>query len=214
MKNSDKNELNWLLNPILDISENICKLFGDYCEVLIYEKSVTGFSIKNIFNGHISKYEIGDEMSMTDKALVKKIEETDKNYYGPFYRETRNGKELKSIASIIKDKNSKVCGAAIVSIDLNAPISAFVESFKRRDNREEDSEAIQNIDGIIHKAYREVFINYSLQEGVSPTERNKLIVYELYDRGIFNIKGAVEKISEKMGISKYTIYNYLNNKQE
>nr|WP_281389023.1 helix-turn-helix domain-containing protein [Spirochaeta isovalerica] len=47
------------------------------------------------------------------------------------------------------------------------------------------------------------------QRGLSSTERNKAVVYELYKKGIFSVKKGVEITAEELGISRFTVYNYL-----
>ena len=44
---------------------------------------------------------------------------------------------------------------------------------------------------------------------LSQVERNKRIVFEMHDIGIFDIKGAVDLVASEMGVSRYTIYNYI-----
>ena len=44
---------------------------------------------------------------------------------------------------------------------------------------------------------------------LSPSERNKQIVFELNRKGIFSVRGAVDIVAKESGISRYTVYNYL-----
>jgi len=49
---------------------------------------------------------------------------------------------------------------------------------------------------------------------VSPQNKNKEIIIQLYQRGIFNIKDAVLKVASLLGISKNTVYLHIRNLKE
>ena len=46
-------------------------------------------------------------------------------------------------------------------------------------------------------------------KGLSATERNRMIVQQLKDENIFSVRGAVSIVANELGVSRYTIYNYL-----
>ena len=48
---------------------------------------------------------------------------------------------------------------------------------------------------------------------ISYSNKNKAIISQLYDRGIFQIKNSVPKIADELGISKNTVYLHLRNLQ-
>jgi len=54
-----------------------------------------------------------------------------------------------------------------------------------------------------------VIDNIKTQRKISFSEKNKLIVFELYKRGVFNVRGVIDLVAKELGISRYTIYNYL-----
>ena len=46
---------------------------------------------------------------------------------------------------------------------------------------------------------------------ISSTNKNKEIIFRLYQQGIFNLKDAVVTIADALGISKNTVYLHLRN---
>jgi len=42
-----------------------------------------------------------------------------------------------------------------------------------------------------------------------PSEKNKLIIQELYKKGLFNVRGAIDLAAKEIGVSRYTVYNYI-----
>lgn len=50
-----------------------------------------------------------------------------------------------------------------------------------------------------------------MDSAISSTNKNKEIIFRLYQQGIFNLKDAVVTIAEALGISKNTVYLHLRN---
>ena len=57
--------------------------------------------------------------------------------------------------------------------------------------------------------FKEVLLSTGAKGDLLPHERNRLIVKELYRRKFFQIKDAVDLVANKLGISRFTIYNYI-----
>ena len=51
--------------------------------------------------------------------------------------------------------------------------------------------------------------NASKRGRLSPTERTKRVIWELYRRGAFDVKGGLDLVAKEMGVSRYTVYNYI-----
>ena len=62
-----------------------------------------------------------------------------------------------------------------------------------------------NLDVPVSERYEDSSISYS--------NKNKAIISQLYDRGIFQIKDSVPKIADELGISKNTVYLHLRKLQ-
>ena len=62
---------------------------------------------------------------------------------------------------------------------------------------------------LINKTLEEVIAKIAKKQDVPNTDKNKLIVLELYNKGIFNIKGTIDLVAKEIGVSRYTIYNYI-----
>ena len=50
-----------------------------------------------------------------------------------------------------------------------------------------------------------------MDSAISSTNKNKEIIFRLYQQGIFNLKDAVITIADSLGISKNTVYLHLRN---
>ena len=66
-----------------------------------------------------------------------------------------------------------------------------------------------DIDEVISTAMAKARENVSASANIPSTNRNKEIIRQLYQQGIFNIKDSVVWVSESLGISKNTVYLHL-----
>lgn len=130
---------------------------------------------------------------------------------------TSDKKIEKSSFYFIKD-GSKSIGALALNMELDTylRISAFLSD--KLDVMGNDGETPVSMDsysqkervltdlGEIDEMVREFCPDPS---DLTPTERKELFM-DIYDTGIFRIKGAIPKAAEAMGISEQTIYRYIS----
>lgn len=81
-----------------------------------------------------------------------------------------------------------------------------IEEPTRVDDTGSDDDIGHMVDGIIAEA----FDLRNGREQLSGKEYRLDIVRRLEDKDVFRVKGAVEIVSSRLNVSKYTIYNYLD----
>jgi predicted transcriptional regulator YheO len=125
--------------------------------------------------------------------------------------ETPEGKRIRSSSALIRDDSNNVVGMLCINYDITghelikARLDAFLGvSEQERVVEEPDNNVIEIIDRLILK----IIGNSDVRE----LSRKRLIelVKFMDDKGIFLVKGAIDKVAELMGVSKVTIYSYLD----
>ena len=48
---------------------------------------------------------------------------------------------------------------------------------------------------------------------MSNNTKNRQIVMELFDKGIFDIKDAINRVADRLNISKHTVYLYIRQRK-
>lgn len=65
----------------------------------------------------------------------------------------------------------------------------------------------------MHSEYRksldEAIEQGNKNRGIPTIDKNRYIVSELYNKDMFDIKGVVDIVAKEIGVSRYTIYNYI-----
>ncbi len=200
-----------ILKQLSSVIEGIALLFGKYCEVLLFSLDDMEHSIMAIENGHITNRKKGDPMSKRTLSGFIEMRESNKDVAGPFYTKRKNGKTLKSITILIRNPKEVPIGFLAINFDISAPFLEVVSSLLPffEDNKFLNTPHLTTAKDLFESALNDVIASVHKQTGYSPTQKNKMIVEQLYTRGVFNIKNGIDLTASKMGISRYTVYNYL-----
>ena len=217
---NSKNNSNWpYLEKYIPFAKTIAEMFGNKCEVLIHDFSNPQHSIVAIENGHVTGRKIGD--SITDLALSiwKKggygDQKTDRvvNYK----TKTKDGKILKSSSVFIRDNHQKIIGCLCINYDLTTysmfhkEIDEFCTTIDL--NKEKTEKGIETFTGDVNEVLENI-IQEAIEKIGKPVslmqKEEKLMVTKIADeKGAFLIKGAINQLAKEISVSRFTIYNYL-----
>ena len=151
---------------------------------------------------------------ITDLALkmLQQIRENDcAHQYYTYFNYSHEGVPLKSTTISILGENKRIIGLLCINFYLSTPLSAIVKSLSDTHTRSARSDETFSsslddlISSVLDDAVKQVYANGA----ITSTNRNKEIISILYEKGIFNMKDAVNHVSQKMGISKNTVYMHL-----
>lgn len=195
-------------------------MFGKKCEVVLHDFTIPQHSIVEIENGHITGRKIGDPI--TDFALSiwrkngygKKKEDKIVNYR----TKTKDGKILRSSSVFIRDDQKKIIGCLCINYDLteylmfNKIIGEFCNTIDL--DNEKSKEEAETFAGDVDEVLKDI-IRKAIDEVGKPVSMmqkgDKLMVAKIVDeRGGFLIKGAINQLAAEISVSRYTIYNYLD----
>ena len=132
-----------------------------------------------------------------------------------YFGRNSKGEPLKSSTIAIHGENGRIIGLLCINMYLNVPLSDLLTALSPGYNANLTggvSESFaQNTADLIRTALEEERQRVLNDDSILPSNKNKMIVEGLYDRGIFRIKEAVIMVADMMGISKNTIYMHIRN---
>lgn len=189
--------------------------FGSDCEVVVHdlEAKDPAHSIVAIENGHVTGRHIGDGSSrVVLEALQAEAGELEDRH--AYLTKTSDGKLLKSSTIYIRDDDGRPVG--ILSINYNITmLRAFQQSLEDvldtpKAREQEPEPIVRNVadllDDLIEQSVKLVGTPVAL---MTKEEKIRAIRF-LNDTGAFLITKAGPKICAYFGISKYTLYSYLD----
>lgn len=203
------------LIPYKALADMIADSFGKKCEVIIHDLSTPQSSVVYVVNGHITGREVGQSFDhLVKQVLLSKNFKDDYNANYTF--KTEKGKKIKSSTSLIRDENEQVIGAFCINFEIEEllKMKKFLNEFFQEgepvDNVENGIQiepfdnVIQVIDNIIDKTIGDTDLN-----DLKKKDSIRMLTF-MYNKGIFLAKGSVDKVAEKLGISRVTVYSYLD----
>ncbi|MCF7914994.1 MAG: PAS domain-containing protein [Spirochaetaceae bacterium] len=200
-----------LLSGVGVIAQGIARQFGEYCEVVVHSLENYENSIVALENGQVTGRSVGGPMTDFALNVLERCDQEKQDVYGVYYTGTETGKNLKSTTIVIRNLEGRPIGLLCMNFDISAPFAKLMESLLPQvTGTQKISEHFPlTPKDLVETSFNEVVEEINRKVGISPIQKNKLIVEELYKRGIFNIKNGIDIVSEKLGVSRYTVYNYI-----
>ena len=188
--------------------------FGSTCEVVLHDLTTGDLdhTIIAIENGHISGRSRGDGPSKIVLEALHNSEETHADRLS-YLTKTRDGKILKSSTVFLRDENGKAVGILAINNDITFTVAAegALHSYNTSLQSTREPEPISTnvadlLDSLIDQSIRMVGKPAALMD---KGEKIRAIRF-LNDAGAFLITKSGPKVCQVFGISKYTLYSYLD----
>ena len=193
------------------VAAGIAAQFGSNCEVVVHDLSRhPDHSIVEIVNGHVTGRKVGDGAS---HVVIEQLQTNDpepKDHLC-YLTKTPDGKILKSSTVYIRNSKGKV--SAIFSINYDISKLLMVESAVRdlistgEETQQTEPEKIVNINDLLDDL---------IEQSVALVDKDDKVkaIRFLNQNGAFLVTKSGDKIAKYFGISKYTLYSYIDTKQE
>ena len=197
------------------LAKGIAALFGSNCEVAVHDLT-NGYenTLVAIENSHVTGRHIGDDASEIALQAIRNKEVPMQDRYAYFTR-TKAGRMLKSSSMYIKDEKGKVIGLLGINYDITDLLMAksAIKAVTSLETPEEapDIETIAtNVTDLLEQLIEEADKRIGKPVAMMTKEDKTQAIHMLNERGAFLIKKAGDKITRHYDISKYTLYNYLD----
>jgi len=207
-------DLHPILKSLIPLVEGLANTFGKNCEVVLHDIRNPQSSIIAIANGHISGRTVGSPMSEYGLADLRrgKFDKPRINYS----KKTKDGRILRSSSLYIKDEKGKLIGFLCINYDISEllvmkNILNDLTSIEEEAFDEEDSESYGNtVNDVLSSIVTKTLDSVGKPVAFLSKEEKVNIVQLLDQKGVFLIKGAVDYVAKVLCVSRYTIYNYLD----
>ncbi|MBH3311991.1 helix-turn-helix transcriptional regulator [Pseudomonas mosselii] len=186
-------------------------------EILLHDLEHPEHSVVAIVNGHLSGRRVGSpilaapEQDQGFKALMQAS--ADQQGCAPVvlpdYPTTLKGRSLRSATAIFRDRDGLPFASLCVNTDVTGleAAMAFLQHFQPLGTTpapaDEAADMTALMAGIIQDALQRS------GQGRMNKQAKVEAVRLMQGRGLFIVKGGVEKAAEALGVTRYTVYNYL-----
>jgi predicted transcriptional regulator YheO len=199
-----------LIGVLSTIAEGIGQTFGNSCEVVVHDLRTLDQTIIKIVNGQVTGRKVGG--SITDLGLKQLRSGLNQDFFVNYESKSKDGKTLKSTTICLKDDKGNPVAALCINLDISGIMTSirFLEEMRRTSRSNSEIETFEkDIKSTLREIIKKAMATFGKDANLMNKDGKKKII-ELLDRqGVFLIKGAVNIIAKEMNVSRFTIYNYL-----
>ena len=202
------------LNLLKQLAHGIAIQFGPKCEVVVHDLrgEDAEHSIVAIENGHVTHRKVGDGPSM---AVLEALCGNSENLHtdGSYLTKTKEGRLLKSTTIYIRDNKQQIVGLFSLNFDITELIlanNAIDQLISITSKKEEASSIPHNVTELLQELIDESVRQIGKPVPLMTREDKIKAIKFLNDHGALLITKAGDKISKYFGISKYTLYSYID----
>lgn len=205
-----------LISQYIPIANLIAKTIGEDCEVVLHDLEDPEHSVVYTVNNTVTGRMVGQSFNqLVPRVLLDK--NLKDGLVTNYYFHTPQGKLIKSSTALIKDFDGVVVGAICINIDttrIRQHLNWISEMLP-------DLDDTQKVEGVARPAVPDAHVSEIVdnlidkvmegQDTARMSRREKVALIETMEqKGVFLMKGAIERVAEKMGISKVTMYSYID----
>ena len=161
--------------------------------------------------GGITGREAGSKASPFLLELVKDMLEKNETMKLNYESATKSGKPLKSTTLLLTSPSGSLEGVLSLNIDMSAVnvMEHFINRIKGTEKDDSRDEMPQNAQEFLRIMIKKGIENISKPLCYFDKKDNIEVVRFLDSHNIFSIKGSTETLAGELNVSKYTVYNYL-----
>ena len=199
------------------MAAGIAGQFGSSCEVVVHDLSRhPDHTIVAIENGHVSGRKVGDGAS----HVV--IEQMETNAASPedhlcYLTKTKDGKILKSTTIYIRNDDGTPIGIFGINYDITLMLAMenMLRQFTATEKESREPEAIsRNVSDLLDELIEQSVKLVGKPVALMHKEDKVKAIQFLNETGAFLITKSGDKVCKYFGISKYTLYSYIDESKE
>ena len=206
------------LQFLFQLAKGISRQFGPNCEVVVHDldSNDPNSSIVAIENGHVTGRKVGDGPSHVVLEALRSGRENLTDHLS-YLICTKDGKILKSSTIYVRDDDGEAIGIFAINYDITLMLAMEenLKQFTATDQDQREPERISRnvgdlLDELIEQSVKIVGKPVAL---MTKEDKVKAIQF-LNETGAFLITKSGDKVCRFFGISKYTLYSYIDEAKE
>ena len=198
-----------ILESYIPVVQDLAVYLGSAYEIVLHSLEDFDHSVIAIVNGEHTGRTVGAPITdlaldMLD-ALSKGLPAT------PYFSTNKKGEPMKSTTIAIRGDHNRIIGLLCINLYMNTPLSDMLAALTPKPSAGATETFASNTSELIATALEGVRRRVMADDSILPSNKNKVIVEELYRKGMFRLKDAVVTAADLLGVSKNTIYMHIRN---
>jgi len=207
-----------ILQSYREFCDGLSSYIGEGFEIVLHSLENFEHSAIKVINGYHTARSEGAPITDLALSMLSKIRKNpfDTTYYS-YFSKNRKGEPLKSATIPIFGEGHRIIGLLCVNFYLNTSFFDIIKNYippteeSTEDSVHKSESYVDNSEDLIDQAVTEVRLSVLGDNTISSNNKNKVIIAQLYERGIFNLKNSVIRCANILSISKNTVYMHIRN---
>lgn len=213
-----------VIETLKGIVEGLQRTIGRNVEVVLHDLSRPGHSVVAIANGQLTGRSVGSPIisgPFDDLALQRLMSGEDVvageafSIVGDYRTRARSGRELDSTSIVLRDESGQAYAAFCINADrsklreLETLVRGLIGSEALEPEPTAEGDAA-NVDGLVSEIIESGIAATGKAVAAMSREDKVEAVRYMNGRGLFLIRSSVDLVAASLGVSRFTIYNYLD----
>ena len=198
------------------IANCIAQQFGPNCEVVLHDLTRPyDRTIVAIYNGHVTGRAVGGGGTNAGLEILRGTAPAEDQY--GYINYTKDGRTLRTSSKYFRNAGGGIEGSMCINFDItgimmgNAAMQAMMGPQMQKNTQEVFT---SNVDELLELMMQDAVSSTGKQLAMLTKDDKVAVVRFLDEMGAFLIKKSAERVADFLGISRFTVYNYLNESQE
>lgn len=209
-----------ILNSYKSTLDGLATYLGSAYEIVLHSLEDHDHSAIKVINGFHTNRKEGAPITNVALRMLEKIKKNEtKDMDVTYFTKNKKGEPLKATTTAILGENDRIIGLLCINFNLNTSLASVIEDISQdtlyslEAGTPNKGTEIFSSDSkeLIIEVVEEVHAEVKADETINPSNENKEIIYRLKEKGIFNLKNAVNITANTLDISKNTVYLHLRN---
>ena len=203
---------------LFTLAKGIAKQFGPNCEVVVHDliSNDPDSSIVAIENGHVSGRKVGDGPSHVVLEALRHDRENLEDHFSYLTR-TKDGKILKSSTLYIRNDSGEAVGIFAINYDITLILAmedTLMQFTATEPDTHEPEPITRNVSDLLDELIQQSVKVVGKPVALMTKEDKVKAIQFLNNTGAFLITKSGDKVCKFFGISKYTLYSYIDEAKE
>ena len=206
-----------ILESYKSMLDGLSDFIGPGYEIVLHSLENLDRSAIKVINGHYTGRKEGAPITDLALDMLSMIKKSGDNHKSMTYiNRGKSGMPIRSTTIPICGSKDKLIGLLCINFYMDLPLSTYLDSmFKVTGDQKDIVETFaSNTDELILSTLEAARAEVFNDSQILSANKNKEIITILFHKNIFNLKDAVVKVGEGLGISKNTVYLHLRNLQD
>ncbi|MFT4464234.1 MAG: transcriptional regulator [Sodalis sp. (in: enterobacteria)] len=193
------------------VVDGLAMLIGGHCEIVLHSLEDLKCSAVRIANGEHTGRKVGSPISDLALHMLHDMAGEDSSVSSSYFTRAKNGVLMKSVTIAIRNREQRVIGLLCINMNLDVPFSQIMQTFIPPETQDIATSVnfASSVDDLVAQTLEFTIEEVNADRNVSNNAKNRQIVLNLYEKGIFDIKDAINQVADRLNISKHTVYLYI-----